>query len=211
MQYRYPTIKILIFTKPPLAGKCKTRLIPCLGEHGAAQLQESLLLKIISDLIEFNLCPFEIWQSEESNYFTQLQVGSELVINTQQGNDLGERMSNAMSNGLLASEGVLIIGSDCAEYTESYFEKAIRSLLNQKSVIGPAYDGGYLLIGLTRLYPELFLNIKWGSSQVLARTLKALNNLSIHYSTLEPLHDIDRPEDLPLLRKIEPNLTSNQL
>ena len=209
MQYRYPTIKILIFTKPPLAGKCKTRLIPCLGEQGAAQLQESLLLKIISDLIEFNLCPFEIWQSEESNYFKQLQVASELVINTQQGNDLGVRMSNAISHSLLVSEGVLIIGSDCAEYSKNYFEKAIKCLLNQRSVIGPAYDGGYLLMGLTRLYPQLFQNIKWGSSQVLERTLNTFNNLSLAYTTLEPLHDIDTPEDLPLLRKIEPNLFSN--
>ncbi|HVH07789.1 MAG TPA: TIGR04282 family arsenosugar biosynthesis glycosyltransferase, partial [Myxococcota bacterium] len=65
------------------------------------------------------------------------------------------------------------------------------------TVLGPATDGGYYLVGLTRPAPELFRGIAWGTDEVLAATLRALARRGEEPILLEPLADLDRPEDLP--------------
>lgn len=204
MEYLYPNIKILVFTNPPITGKCKTRLIPLLGERGAAQLQEKLIHKIISDLADFKLCPFELWQSEQSNYFAQRKLFENIKLQIQEGNNLGERMCNALHSSLKTSDGVIVIGSDCVEYSRAYLVSAIESLMYHDVVVGPAHDGGYVLIGLSKIRPQIFQGIKWGSADVLEMTYRKLAKYNIAFDTLETLHDVDQPDDLLHLLKIEP-------
>lgn len=198
MKYLFSNALICIFTKPPIPGKCKTRLIPHLGEEGAAHLQEELICKIIDDLNDYKLCSFEIWQSESSDYFTNLVLNNNFDINikTQFGADLGERMSNTFSASLKRNKKVIIIGSDCVEYSKQYLTSALQSLDKDNAVIGPAYDGGYVLIGSTDYYPEIFKDISWGERCVLSQTLEKLSQLDITFSQLKVLNDIDTAADL---------------
>lgn len=198
MSYLFPNTRIIVFTKPPIPGKCKTRLIPHLGEEGAAKLQETLITKIINDLDLYQLCPVEIWQSETTDYFSQfiLKYNKNIDIHTQTGVDLGVRMSNAFKDSLKRSSKILIIGSDCIEYSKEYLTSAIQSLKNHDVVLGPAYDGGYVLIGATSHYPGIFENICWGTNKVLSETVIKLRQYKISYTQLNPLHDIDTPADL---------------
>ena len=209
MSYLYPQIKILLFTKPPVTGQCKTRLIPALGKEGAATLQQKLLHKIIQDLLDFKLCPFEVWQSDDSDYFSQLNFADELNVKTQSGDELGARMANAFKDNLAGNKKVIIIGSDCVEYTRAYLANAITALLDNEVVIGPAHDGGYLLIGMSKFQPIIFDNIEWGTDNVLESTLQKLKKANVTYSQLNTLHDIDRPEDLAYLNQVAPELLSN--
>ena len=197
MNYKFPDAKIFVFSKPAIAGKCKTRLIPSLGKEGAAKVQSKLLIKIIDDLLEYQLCPFEIWQSEASLYFTELnsKYNHKFIMETQLGNDLGERMSHALSSGLKHSKMIIIIGSDCIEYSKQYLIDAIRSLDSNEVVIGPAFDGGYVLIGGRSIYPEVFKGIHWGTDKVLRESLAIMNSKNINYSQLIPLNDIDTAAD----------------
>jgi len=197
MNYKFPDAKIFVFSKPAIAGKCKTRLIPSLGKERAAKVQSKLLIKIIDDLLEYQICPFEIWQSEASPYFTELnsKYNHKLIMETQIGNDLGERMSHALSSGLKRSKMIIIIGSDCIEYSKQYLINAIRSLDSNEVVIGPAFDGGYVLIGGRSNYPEVFKNIHWGTDKVLRESLAIMNSKNINYSQLIPLNDIDTAGD----------------
>lgn len=198
MNYLFPNSRIIVFTKPPIPGKCKTRLIPELGEEGAAKLQENLIHKIVKDLGIFKLCPFEIWQSEPTKYFSELILNFDwnIDIHTQTGADLGARMSNAFKDSLKRSSKVLIIGSDCIEYSKTYLTSAIQSLNNHDVVLGPAYDGGYVLIGATSHYPDIFENICWGTDKVLSETVSKLRQYKISFTQLNLLHDIDTPSDL---------------
>ncbi len=208
MSFTFPDTKILVFTKPPIAGKCKSRLVPVLGEEGAAQLQAWLIKKIIADLAEFNLCPFEIWQSEPTSCFSDLFVEKDVsvAVHTQQGNTLGERMSNAMQQTLEDVSSVIIIGSDCILYSETYIKIAIICLNTESLVIGPAADGGYVLIGANQHYPAIFENISWGSSRVFQQTLLKVQHKGIAYNVLEELWDIDTPSDLDKLQKFAPGI-----
>ncbi len=208
MNVTFLDTKILVFTKPPLAGKCKSRLVPVLGEEGAAQLQARLLQKIITDLLAFNLCSFEIWQSETSTYFTDLfrQQKLKIPVCTQQGATLGERMSNAMQKTLQDVTNVIIIGSDCILYSQSYIKSAIVSLNTAPFVIGPAADGGYVLIGASQHAPEIFEDVSWGTNRVLEETLLKMQRSGINYTILDELWDIDEPIDLDKLKKHAPEL-----
>ena len=104
-------------------------------------------------------------------------------------------------------KGVILIGCDCPAITATYLKEAA-SRLNQgaKLVLGPAEDGGYVLIGVNGVYPELFRDIDWGSERVFSQTVSNARALGIDCVTLEPLWDVDRPEDLIRLKELSPPL-----
>ncbi|HET7370515.1 MAG TPA: DUF2064 domain-containing protein, partial [Gammaproteobacteria bacterium] len=89
---------------------------------------------------------------------------------------------------------------DCLEYSASYLVTALDALAcGNDAVLGPAADGGYVLIGLARNHPALFKDIEWGSATVLAATRARLQELGWRFRELPVLHDIDRPEDVPVV------------
>ena len=196
MSYLYPDVKIIVFTKPPIAGKCKSRLIPHLGKEGAADVQKKLLFNITNKLKEYNICPFEIWTSEASEFFSKHSLFSEIIIKLQNGSDLGQRMSHAIHSSIGSNKPVILIGSDCAEFSKPYFTQAIQQLENHDVVFGPAYDGGYVLVGMSVYSPIIFQDIQWGENDVLKLSCQRLDHELTSYSLLPVLHDIDDYDDI---------------
>ena len=78
----------------------------------------------------------------------------------------------------------------------SHIEQAFAALCSRDLVLGPATDGGYYLVGLSRLEPALFAGVPWGTDGVLAKTLEIAARKGLSLQQLEPLSDVDRPEDL---------------
>jgi glycosyltransferase A (GT-A) superfamily protein (DUF2064 family) len=105
-------------------------------------------------------------------------------------------MGAALSEALARGGRAVLVGSDCPEYSPDYLTAAFRALEREDVVLGPAADGGYILIGVRRLVAELFAEIPWGTSGVLARTRAALGSLGWGWAELPTLRDLDRPEDL---------------
>jgi rSAM/selenodomain-associated transferase 1 len=91
---------------------------------------------------------------------------------------------------------IIIIGSDCLQLKTETIEEAVAVLESNSAVIGPARDGGYYLLGLTELYPDLFINKPWSTDQVFAKTIDDFNKQGISYAMLEELSDIDDITDL---------------
>jgi hypothetical protein len=97
--------------------------------------------------------------------------------------------------------GARLIGSDCPELRAADLRRAARLLAGGcDAVLGPARDGGYVLIGVRRLTPRLFEGIEWGGSGVYAATAQRLEAARYRWRALRPLGDIDRPEDLAGIR-----------
>jgi len=97
---------------------------------------------------------------------------------------------------------VLLVGSDCPELDAGYLASALAALDHAQVVLGPARDGGYVLIGARAVDRLWFAGVPWGSDQVFAATLDRLERTATPWRALPPLGDIDRPEDLPLWRAI---------
>lgn len=126
-------------------------------------------------------------------------LGPDLPYRLQSAGDLGVRMHQAFLQAFQdGMKKVVIVGTDCPELSDLLVREAFQRLDNNEVVLGPAKDGGYYLIGLKRLVEEIFREIPWGTGKVLEKTLRIAGNLRIPVSLLEPLDDVDRPEDLPV-------------
>jgi hypothetical protein len=190
--------KLLIFTKSPVLGEVKTRLQPFYSAEQSLKLHKKLVLKTLG--LSKNLQSFDIelccTPNRNTLFFLDCENSFTVMLTDQQGADLGERMAFAFSVALQTYDNVIIIGTDCPEIDEHYIEQALVALNNHDAVIGPAADGGYVLLGLRRFSLDLFSGFSWGTNSVLAQTRKVLNTLSWSYQELAIMHDIDRAEDL---------------
>jgi rSAM/selenodomain-associated transferase 1 len=188
--------RVVVLAKAPQPGRVKTRLVPVLGEQGAAELYVQLLWRTLQVASGVGEWPVELWCSpcQDHPFFATCRSDFGVMLRDQQGSDLGERM---MTAGLADACPVVLIGADCPMLDADYLRGAISALAaGDEVVIGPAEDGGYGLIGMRRLVPELFRDMPWGSDQVLARTRDRLASLGVVWRELNVLWDVDRPEDL---------------
>ena len=119
-------------------------------------------------------------------------------ITGQEGADLGERMLHALADALESFDRALLVGRDCPGIDHSYLAQALDALDQAPLVLGPAADGGYVLVGARGECPprEMFSDIDWGSSRVYAQTLERLRQSGCTWRELPMKADIDRPEDL---------------
>ena len=189
----------MLFSKAPIAGTVKTRLIPALGEPRATQLHRLMTIEVLSTLQDFGQGAIELWCSPSVSdpFFIQLVEQFPLTLHLQQGKDLGERMMNALNSALQTADMAIVIGSDCLQVTANHIREVVEQLKTVDNVvIIPAVDGGYVLMGLRNVHPELFEGIKWGGREVMETTRERLEQLQWRYSELPAQHDIDEPEDL---------------
>jgi rSAM/selenodomain-associated transferase 1 len=112
--------------------------------------------------------------------------------------DLGQKMESAFIAGFAAGyKSICIIGTDCLDLRGRIITEAFEKLLSHDITVGPAADGGYYLLGMNRLYADLFKNKQWGTGTVLTDTLDDVKSLGLSCWQLEVLNDIDRVADLP--------------
>lgn len=182
---------IIVFAKAPAPGRTKTRLIPRLGELGAARLHARLVRRALQTARAAACGPVEL-------HVTARHSLLENKVRLQRGRDLGERMHNAFRR---ARQPAILIGSDCPALRPADLRRAARLLAGgYDAVLAPAEDGGYALIALRRLPPGLFEGIAWGGPRVYADTVKKL--AGYRWRALRTLWDVDRPEDLERLRAL---------
>jgi glycosyltransferase A (GT-A) superfamily protein (DUF2064 family) len=96
------------------------------------------------------------------------------------------------------SRRIVLIGTDCPDLGSSHVRDALAGLDEVEVVLGPARDGGYYLLATRRALPMLFDGIEWGAADVLDRTLRRARRANLSVRLLEPLADVDRPEDLAI-------------
>jgi len=191
--------RVMVFARAPTPGEAKTRLIPALGEAGAAALHRRLVMHSLRAATDAQLGPVELWCAPDAGdpFFRERERRFGVSLHSQGEGDLGVRMQGAFDAALARARRAILVGSDIPALSARYLRDADRALRRgDDAVIGPAEDGGYALIGLSRCDPELFRGIPWGGAKVLAETRRRLAALSWRSSELPVLWDVDRPEDL---------------
>jgi uncharacterized protein len=187
---------LIIFYRNPELGKVKTRLAATVGDAKALAIYYKLAshTRIITTEVDCDRVVYysdyidteDAWPNKE--YAKQLQLG----------NTLGDRMKNAFvwafSKGY---QRVSIIGTDCFELNQSILNKSFNALTHCDAVIGPAHDGGYYLLGMTKLFTEVFENKIWSSSSVYSDTQDDFRKHQIKFEVLDTLTDVDEERDLP--------------
>ncbi len=184
---------LLVFTRNPELGKCKTRLAAKVGDESALDIYKFLLNHTVAITQNVNAAK-QVWYSEEI-WMNDIWDNAVYDKRLQQGTDLGVRMANAFQAGFASGfERVIVIGSDMYDLSEDDLEKAFTILKVKDFVIGPAEDGGYYLLGMKAFNAEVFKNKTWGTSSVLQNTLNDLKNENI--KLLEARNDVDVYEDI---------------
>lgn len=190
---------LIVFAREPIPGAVKTRLIPALGPDGAARLYERLLGIALRAASATPCARRQLWCAggpAEGGQCARLAAEHGLAWYPQPEGDLGTRMETALTQALGETDRAVLIGSDCPDYDPAYLSAAFAALDSRDAVLGPAADGGYVLIGLRRPAPELFASVPWSTSDVLAATRAALRRNGLSWLELPTLRDLDRPEDL---------------
>ncbi len=193
---------LIIFGRYPEAGRSKTRLIPALGASGAARLHEDMTrhtLRTAAGLARDYPVRVEVHFTGGDEGLMRQVFGGDFPYRPQAAGDLGQKMQAALEGALSrGAKRAVVIGTDCPDLTTLILRQAFEALETRELVLGPAHDGGYFLIGCRRVWPELFADIPWGTDEVWARTLAAARGAGLTPHILEPLPDVDRPEDLPI-------------
>ena len=197
--------RLLLFTKPAREGRVKTRLIGDLTASEAAALHAAFLDDLIDRLREGD---FELRLAWALDAQDELPAGPVPGIR-QQGDDLGERLYQALSEGSRDGSSVMALGSDHPTLPLALIHEAFERLeRGAEVVIGPAEDGGYYLIALRphAVDPGLFRGIAWSTDRVLSETLERCRSLAVEL--LPAASDVDTPEDL---RRLAERMSSDDL
>lgn len=199
----FPQYCLSVFTKAPDLGRVKTRMQPVFSPELSLQLHCELVDFVLGEWNRANICPLNLLVAGSKKTFLKtFPQWQNLMITEQRGDNLGERLYCGLMSGLEHSRGVLLVGSDCPFIDKKYLVNVCEALALHDVVIGPASDGGYVLLALKHNYQALFCDIDWGGAEVFMQTIEKINQLSLTCHQLPVLPDIDRPQDLILLESI---------
>jgi hypothetical protein len=196
---------IAIMAKAPIPGLTKTRLIPSIGAHAAAVLQERLTERAVKTASAADTGPVTLWCTPDVTHpsFQDLAARFPLVLKQQPDGDLGARMLGAIA----ANNGpTLVIGTDCPALSSVHLRHATRALDDANVVLIPAEDGGYVLIGMRAVHEELFSGIAWGAASVFQETRARISSLGLKAIELPALWDIDTEDDLARFERTFPEM-----
>ncbi len=200
-----PRLILQLFAKAPLAGLAKTRLIPALGEVGAAALAKKMLQHTLAECqeavaqsdINYQL-KLELWATPAVSKvaWRDINIPTSAKVYTQVEGDLGRRMGFAAEQGLAQAAGIILLGSDCPAISLASLQWAANALQSHDSCMVPTFDGGYALLGLRRYTPRLFADIPWSTAEVASITRQRLAECGMSLLEHPKVHDIDDATDL---------------
>jgi len=199
-----PRTNVAILAKAPIPGLTKTRLIPSIGAHAAAKLQEAMTERTVLMALAARIGPVTLWCASDPTHasFRELAAQHKITLKRQPDGDLGLRMLAAFATG-----PTLVVGSDCPVLKPEHFVAAAKALRYVDVALIPAEDGGYVLIGARAAHAELFSGMTWGTSSVLAETRAQIAKLGLKSVELATLWDVDTDADLLRLERELPELS----
>lgn len=199
--------KLMIFAKAPAPGRVKTRLAPAIGEAGAARLHAAFVRDVVARHAKAQR-HLTVWRGGDLAHALWFELGAELA--TQCPGDLGARLAEAFTTELADGSAVVVLGTDSPTLPPRLVDRAFADLQTHSVVLGPACDGGYYLLGVRGALPPVFEGIDWGTESVFAQTVEALNAAGLEFALLPYWYDIDRPDDLRMLRAMRHRLPDPQ-
>lgn len=188
--------RLAVFARAPVAGQVKTRLSPALPAPLAAGLYAALLSDTLAAARDAQADERVVWWTGAA----PVPLPAAFTAREQSGADLGARLAHTCDASLAApGDRVVIVGSDCPSLTAADLDAAFAALETHDVAIGPASDGGYWAIGLSRPAPMLFADMAWSTAEVFARTLARAEAAGLRVASLPARSDLDTPADLAAL------------
>ena len=183
---------VIVFVKNIKLGTVKTRLAKTIGDFGA--------FEVYSELVKITEKATEALDIDKRIYFSNAVVETKWTNDfktVQNGKNLGERMLNAFKDAFESGyKRIVLIGSDLPDINSTHIMNGLKALETNDVVFGPAEDGGYYLVGMSKLEASIFINKPWSQPSLFNETLQELQNNQTSVGILDTLNDIDTYEDL---------------
>lgn len=200
---------LILMTRIPIAGQTKTRLMDIMSGNECARLHMAFLKDLFNTFreLENEVDIYLTYTPENSLGIIKDIIPKSIKTFPQRGEDLGNKMSNAIKDILsLGYKKVILIGSDIPHIRYNDILDAFHMMEEKDIVLGPSYDGGYYLVGMKRPNEALFnIGKRWGGKSVLEATIDVANNQSLSIGLAAKYMDIDTKEDLFTFMKIYEN------
>ncbi|MFO0295385.1 MAG: TIGR04282 family arsenosugar biosynthesis glycosyltransferase [Rhodospirillales bacterium] len=196
------TTAVVVFAKAPVPGLAKTRLVPALGEAGAAALAERMLRHALAQAVAADIGPVVLCATPDAPHpmLRDMAAACGAALLAQGTGDLGARMARALRRQLRRWPRALLVGTDAPALGARQLREAARALADHDAVFVPTHDGGYVLVGQRRPGdPRCFRGMTWSHPQVMADTRRRLADAGLSWLELAPVVDIDEPADLASL------------
>jgi len=194
-----PPIGVVVMAKRAIPGRVKTRLVGGeLSEVDVAELYSRMLADRCAQLHQLDgvVPAIAFADGHEPG-----DVPEGFAVIEQPPGDLGVGLAAAAEHFLAQGIPALMVDSDSPTLPLAYLMEAVGELRTGRDlVLGPAEDGGYYLIGLSRAAPELFRDMPWSTDEVLPTTRQRATALGLSTHELPPWWDVDSPEDFVRLR-----------
>ena len=199
---------IQIFTRTPIEGEVKTRLIPRLGAQSSCELHKRMTLHTLQ--VATHASPaVEIWCTPDCSHPFLANLSQTYETKLQTGKSLADRMSYSLTRGLEKYQKVILVGCDCPAIDKTTLVRAISMLDKHDYVIIPVEDGGFSLIGSVLFSPAIFQEVLWGSNLVMSQMRENLKKCRHSWTELPTLWDVDEFVDYERLSRHMPHLTSD--
>jgi len=198
-------VALVVMAKAPVPGFAKTRLVPALGEAGAARLAGRFLQATLHEALAAGLGPVTLSAAPEAGHpaFTPWLGEARITREDQPTGDLGVRMASAFTRAFghqPSARAVLLFGTDAPALQAAVLQRAAQALQQHEAVFVPTLDGGYVLVGLRRdamrALPALFTGMPWSTPEVMPMTRARLAEAGVAWAELAPMADVDEPADL---------------
>jgi uncharacterized protein len=188
-----------VMVKSPSPGEVKTRLSPPFTITEAADMAMAFLADTIAVACQATVeTTAEVWCVVAGDTGRLLgALPDEVRVLEQRGLGLGARLLGAFCDlAALGYERSVLVGGDCPTVTRDDLVSSLELLDDHDVVLGPALDGGYVLISAHRPHEELFVGVPMGTDSVLARTLARARESGLRVALLGPRRDLDTAADL---------------
>ena len=187
---------LCIFAKEPIAGNVKTRLAATIGADAAARLASAFLADTITVVQTLGVEMVIAWSGsvESAPHGTEVWSQGE--------GDLGKRLETIFARALVRSPWAIALGADSPGVPETNLRAALEVLKTHDAVIGPALDGGYYLLGVSRCEPALLEGIAWSTSTTYAQTVERLVAHGYRVGFVDAWFDVDDADDLLRLDRL---------
>lgn len=192
---------LVVFVRQPIPGRVKTRLAATVGDGAACAVYRAMAEHVVMAVQDPGWTTLLYVDHPDGVVPVREWLG--LPTHLQRGADLGERLQNSVADHNNAR--VVVIGTDAPDVDATVVASAFLALDTHHLVLGPAYDGGYFLIGLQCPLPEVFEGIEWSTERVLSQTVQAAINANATVHIMEPRRDIDTEDDVRSYLAEQPN------
>lgn len=191
--------KVLFFCRAPELGRVKKRLARDMGDQAALKVYRQLLEHNLAMIEHIDFAGVEIITTNVSHSFFESYQQKGIVVRQQLGDSLGSKLIDAFATALADTDKVVLLGTDSFDVTVEHLKQAVTVLNKHDAVITPVKDGGYILIGLKKMYHPVFQDMPWGTDQVFDHTRQRLIDAGLSFYTQQMLTDIDEVKDLSRL------------